>query len=261
MSKVPWHHDNTSSTGSFLPKEYVQGKQEMRFVAITVSLFVIVMLGVVGAFLVTNQRWTSVREQQQTIATEYESETVKLDQLKHLETQREEMLSKARITTTLIETAPRSVLLAELVTSLPKEATLLQAQLTSKRIKQSPSKAAAAAAKKAKTGSRSKSKSKKKDEDAKPPVILPPKFEYTLTITGVAPTNNEVADYLRKLQNSPLLERVELAFIQQTKLEDLELRRFEIIARLPDDADAREVDDAEEFDLNLAFITDQENEQ
>lgn len=258
MSKVPWHHDNSSSTGSFLPKDYVQGKQEMRFVAITVSLFVIVMLGVVGAFLVTNQRWTSVREQQQTIATEYESETVKLDQLKQLETQREDMLSKARITTTLLETAPRSVLLAELVTSLPEEATLLQAQLTSKRIKRSPSKAAAADAKKAKTGSRSKSK--KKDEDAKPPVILPPKFEYTLTITGVAPTNNEVADYLRKLQNSPLLERVELAFIQQTKLEDLELRRFEIVARLPDDADAREVDDAEEFDLNLALITDQENE-
>ena len=259
MSKVPWHHDDTRTGGSFLPKDYVQGKHEMRFVAITVSLFVIVMLGVVGAFLVTNQRWTSVREQQQVIAAEYESETAKLEQLKLLETQREEMLSKARITTTLLETAPRSVLLSELVTSLPEEATLLKAQLTSKRIKQSPSKAAAAEAKKAKTGSRSKSK--KKDEDKKPPVVLPPKFEYTLTSTGVAPTNNEVADYLRKLQNSPLLEKVELAFIQQTKLEDLALRRFEIIAKLPDDADAREVDQAEEFDLNLAFLTDQENEQ
>ncbi len=260
MSKVPWQNDNSSSPGSFLPKDYIQGKQDLRFVAITVSLFIIVMLGVVGAFLVTNQRWTSVRDQQTMIAAEYESESAKLDQLKLLETQREEMLSKARITTTLLETAPRSVLLAELVTSLPKEATLLQVQLDSKRIKQSPVNAASRDAKKAKakTGSRSKSN---KGKEMPPPVVLPPKFEYTLTITGVAPTNTQVADYLNRLQNSPLLEKVELAFIQQTNLEDLDLRRFEIVARLPDDADAREVNDTEEFDLDLASIPGREYNQ
>ena len=247
MRKFPWPSETTSST--FLPREYVKGKQELRFVAMTVSLFVIVMLAVVGAFLVTNRRWSSVREQQQVIATEYESEATKLEQLKTLEAQREEMLSKARITTALLETAPRSVLLAELVTALPEEATLIHVALQSKRIKQAPPAAASDAAKKAK--SRSKSK---KDEPAKPPIILPPKFEYTLKITGVAPTNNDVADYLRRLQDSPLLRSVELIFIEKTKLEGLELRRFELVAQLPDDADARKVEQAQEFDLDMAMV-------
>lgn len=247
MSKLPWTSETESN--SFLPREYIKGKQEVRFVAMTVSLFIIVMLAVVGAFLVTNRRWTDVREQQRVIATEYESESSKLEQLKTLESQREEMLSKARITTALLETAPRSVLLAELVTALPTEATLTHVLLESKRIKQTPPAAASAAAKKAKSRSRSKSK---EPEAEKPPVILPPRFEYELKITGVAPTNNDVADYLYKLQGSPLLKNVELKFIEKTTLEGLELRRFEIHAQLPDDADARKVERAEEFDLDLA---------
>lgn len=258
MSKLPWHTDARDSGSSFLPKDYVKGKQEVRFVAITVSLFVIVMLAVVGAFLVTNRRWATVRHQQQTISTQYESEKVKLEQLKTLEEQRDEMLSKARVTTALLETAPRSVLLAEIVTSLPSEATLLEARLESKRLKLAAPIEAAKAASKAK--SRSKSKSSPKDP-AKPPPIQPPKFEYTLTITGVAPTNNEVADYLTRLQQSPLLKNVELSFIEDTKLEDLNLRRFEISAQLPEDADARKVEDAEEFDLDMASVLPKEDGQ
>ncbi|MCC7387184.1 MAG: PilN domain-containing protein [Phycisphaerales bacterium] len=262
MRKLPWHTDPRDSGSSFLPKDYVKGKQEVRFVAITVSLFVIVMLAVVGAFLVTNRRWATVRDQQRVISAQYESEKVKLEQLKTLEAQRDEMLSKARITTALLEAAPRSVLLAELVTSLPEEATLLQAKLVSKRVKQAPPAEAAKAASKAKSKSKSKSDGKGENEEpAKPPPVQPPKFEYTLTITGVAPTNNEVADYLTRLQQSPLLKSVELAFIEDTKLQDLQLRRFEIVAQLPEDADARQVEEAEEFELDMVSAVEKEDDQ
>ncbi|MBK7403389.1 MAG: PilN domain-containing protein [Phycisphaerales bacterium] len=254
MSKLPWHTDESSS--SFLPTDYVQRKQEVRFVAITVSLFLIVMLAVVGAFLVTNRRWTSVRQQQQVIATQFEAESSKLDQLKDLEKQREEMLSKAQITTSLLEPAPRSVLLAELVTSLPKETTLLEVKLESKRVKAPPPKAAADSASKAKSKSKAKGKS---DAEPPKPVAPPPKFEFTLTITGVAPINNQVADYLKKLHDSPLLKDVELLYIEEAKIDDLELRRFQIQAHLPDNADARKVDDAEEFDLDMASVSDKED--
>lgn len=257
MTKLPWHADDGGS--SFLPKDYVQGRQESRFVAVTVSLFLVVMLGVVGAFLVTNRRWSSVRHQQQTIATQYESETAKLEQLKTLETQREEMLSKARITTALLENAPRSVLLAELVTTLPEDATLLSVSLASKRVKASP--VAAAAEEVSKVKSRTGAKPKAGAEQPAKPVILPPKFEFTLTISGVAPTNNEVADYLKRLQESPLLEKVELNFIEHTMMEDLELRRFEIQARLPENADARKVDEAQEYELDLASAASKEENQ
>jgi hypothetical protein len=54
---------------------------------------------------------------------------------------------------------------------------------------------------------------------------------------------------------------VELIFIEETKLEELELRRFEIQAQLPQNADAREVDEAEEFDLDLAEARGKEDGQ
>lgn len=247
MSKLPWQ--SAEQPSSFLPRDYVQGKQEIRFVALTVSLFIVVMLAVVGAFLVTNRRWADVRDQQRVIAAEYESEAAKLEQLKLLESQREEMLSKARITTALLETAPRSVLLAELVTALPSDTTLTHVRLESKRIRQAPPVAAAEAAKKAKSRSRS---GKEQEQPKKAPVVLPPKFEYVLTIVGVAQTNNEVADYISKLQFSPLLKNVELNFIEQAKVEGLTLRRFEIVAQLPEEADARKVVEAQEFELDLA---------
>lgn len=246
MPKLPWQPNSSSS---FLPQDYVLGKQESRFVAITVALFLVVMVGVVGAFFITNKRWSTVRAQQRIIAAEYESESAKLEQLKTLEEQRTEMMDKANITTALLERAPRSVLLAELVTNLPDDATLVTIELISKRIRMAPVAEASRAAGKAKTASRSR---KSKNEEPQPkPRVLPPKFEYELSIAGVAPTNNEIADYLRLLQGSPLLRDVELVLINETKLEDLELRRFEIEARLPDDADARKVDKAEEFTLEL----------
>lgn len=256
MNKLPWHADESAS--SFLPTDYVHRKQEVRFVALTVSLFLVVMLAVVGAFLVTNRRWTSVRQQQQAIAVQFESESSKLEQLKELEKQREEMLSKAQITTSLLEPAPRSVLLAELVTSLPREATLLDVKLESKRVKAPPPKAAAAAAAKAKAASKTKGKTMDTAAPSKP-IVLPPKFEFVLTITGVAPINNQVADYLKRLHESPLLQGVELLYIEEAKIDDLKLRRFQIQAHLPDNADARKVDDAEEFDLDMAAVGDKED--
>ena len=259
MSKLPWHAKE--STSSFLPGSYVQGKQNLRFATITVSLFVIVMFAVVGAFLVTNQRWSSVRSQQESIETAYSAVSTKLEQLKTLEAQRTEMVEKAGITTTLIETAPRSVLLAEITTALPEAATLLSIELESKRIKMSPVVEAKKAAMKAKSKSKSKSKVKSTDAPKAKPKVLPPSYKYTLTVTGVAPTNNEVADYLHKLQESPLLEKVELVYIDETKIDDLELRQFEIVANLPKDADARKIDIAEEFDLDLASVLPAEEAQ
>lgn len=232
----------------FLPAEYVERKTEGRFYALTLALFFTVMLGVVGAFLVTNQRWSSVRSDQRAINAQYEQAAVKLEQLKSLEAQRTQMLDKARITTALLEPVPRSVLLAEMVTALPRGVTLLEVKLQSKRIKMAapppdPKAKPAASRSLSKPGVAAPTK------PTEPPKVEPPRFEYTLTIVGVASDNNQVADYLRLLQQSPLLTSVELLYIAQTTLDTLDLRRFEIVARLRDDADPRQVGNAREVEL------------
>lgn len=53
---------NDSPSGSFLPAEYVARKNEMRANIICLSLFGVVMFGVIAAFFVTNRQWLQVRK-------------------------------------------------------------------------------------------------------------------------------------------------------------------------------------------------------
>src|SRR5690606_25737391 len=81
------------------------------------------------------------------------------------------------------------------------------------------------------------------------PRVTAPVYEYSLTVTGVSQQNNEIADYLAALKQSPLLEGVDLTYIKPTKIEAIELRGFEIVARLRPNADAREVEAVAELRL------------
>lgn len=243
----PFRKDNASG-GSFLPETYVANKTQARANALGLVLFVVVMGGVVGAFLVTNQRWASVRAEQETVNALYEEEAGKIEQLKALESQRAELIAKAEITTALVDRVPRSVLLAEIVTRMPEPITLLEFELESKRVKVTPPKPAASkAAPSVRTiSSKSNAAAAKKDEPPKP---QPPRFETTLQIIGVAVANNDIADFLANLKDCPLLENVEIEYIRESKMEDLELRKFRVNARIAQDADASTLDGVEETSL------------
>jgi len=245
MSNLFGRNDDLGS--SFLPEDYVAAKGETKANLLAVLLFSIVMFGVVSAFLFTNRRWESVKTERQRIEVLYEQETQKIEQLKDLEKQRAQMLQKAEITTALIEKVPRSVLLGDLVMRAPDDLIFMEIELKSKRlIKKAPPQ---------KNG-----KAKTKSLRAKPggtaantpPAPAAPKFEYGLSIMGVAQNNTQVADYLANLQDSELLAHVELEYISSTIENEVKLRKFKIVCRLRDDADARDLQvvktDAEPID-------------
>lgn len=250
-----------SGGGSFLPEDYVHRKAEVRMNFLGLALFAVVMLGVVGAFFVTNHRWAAIREKQKTIGASYEQEAQKIEQLKTLESQRATMMEKAEITTALIERVPRSVLLAQLITTMPKDVTLLEFSLKSKRLDTPIKEAETAKTKKpvvksidkggekAKAGAKPGGKTAGKDTKSKDapaeekPKIRPPKFEYTLTLIGVAGVNNDIADYLAKLKSSTILENVDLQYIRETTMNNNPMRRFEIQAGIRAEADARHMGD------------------
>jgi|GEM_PF-230932 len=221
---------------SFLPEDYVQSKGETRTNLIALGLFAMVMFGVVSAFIVTSRQWETVRTEKTLIEAQYDEARIRIEQLQALESQRQDMTGKAELTTALIERVPRSVLLAELVTRLPSGASINEFEMSSKRVNQAPPTPAPGAAPAIRSLSGNNS-----GQDAAParPRVLPPRFEYTLSIRGVAETNNQIADYLRSLQQCALLEQVELEFIRNTIVENVPMRSFRIMARLRDNADAR----------------------
>ncbi|HEY0435286.1 MAG TPA: hypothetical protein VGC92_01505, partial [Phenylobacterium sp.] len=121
------------AVNSFLPEDYLQKKAERRAIAISLFLFLIVGVGIVGAFFKTYRDWTVVKRLQEDVNRDFATEAKKIDQLKALEAQRDELKEKADVTLALVERVPRSILMAELINRMPKQLTLTELSLKSKR--------------------------------------------------------------------------------------------------------------------------------
>lgn len=226
---------------SFLPEDYLRQKQERRGNFIALSLFCVVMFGVTAAFFVTNRQWSSVKARQRDINAEYALEAKKIEQLKALEAQKAEMLEKAEITAALLERVPRSILLAELINRMPEQLTLTDLSLKGTRVKDAPKVAAVEAKPKPRSlaGSGSKGGGAEKKPDPVKPV--PPKYEFALTIMGLAADDSFVADYHTSLKQCPLLGQVELVSSAEVVIDEVARRKFRIEATLRPNADARNI--------------------
>lgn len=246
----PFAQNKTEPGSGFLPEDYLTRKADVRANMICLGLFVVVMFGVASAFLVTNRQWASVKEEHRAINAAYEQEGKKIEQLKSLEAQRASMLDRAEITVALVEKSPRSVLMAALVTSMPEGVTLMEAELTSKRVtpptakkgaevkslsgsKKSSKKSSTKSAKGDSSGAEKPAgKSGGKSEGEEPPKPQAPKFETMLRLTGVATANEQIADYVGKLKACEMLEAVELTYIKETVMAEMTLRKFQVDAKL-----------------------------
>jgi hypothetical protein len=243
---MAFHNRRPGMGGSFLPEDYVEKKAENRNLAIAVCLFVVVTLGVVGAFFVTNRQWSSVKQRQHEINQEYATETKKIEQLKVLEDQRDELKGKADVIASLIEKVPRSILLAEMINRMPQNLTLTELNLKSKRIVE----AKPAKGKDQPKGNQPRSlasarpgaKPAAEAEKVGPPKPTAPKFEFKLEILGLAGADEEVADYHRALSDCPLLDKVEILYSGDVKIEEVMMRKFRIEASLRGNADARNIE-------------------
>lgn len=231
-------NNEAPANASFLPEDYVERQSSARANAMALFLFAVVMAGVIAAFFVTTRRWESVRSQQSQVNELYAQEAKKIEQLKALEAQRAQMLDKAEITTALTERIPRSTMLEQIVTRCPDNSiAFVEMELKSKRIdppKEDPKDKNAKPAVKSLTDAK---KDDKKAEGKQP--VRAPRFEYTLTINGIAQKNTDVTDFLAKLGDCNLLDRPDLAYIDTTKIDQATFRKFQITSGLSATVDVR----------------------
>lgn len=229
---------------SFLPEDYLRRKTERRSILISLALFMIVTMGIVGAFFVTHRQWNTVKDRQREINAEYALETQKIEQLKKLEAQKAEMLEKAEVTTALIEKVPRSILLAEVINRMPKQLTLTDFALKSKRINDTPKPNNAASRPRSLAGPQTQAaiKAKKDQEAAAKPKPVAPKYEFKVEIVGLSASDQDVADYVQSLVQCPLLQKVEMLYSGTQIVEEVEMRKFRIEAMIRTVADARQIE-------------------
>ncbi len=230
------------STTSFLPEDYLDQKAERRTNMISLSLFGIVMISVFAALLVTNRQWSHVRKARASINAQYEDAASQIKRLNELETQRDQMLNKARLAAALVERVPRSILLAELINRMPPRMGLLKFVLTSKRIKVVAPRQPKARRGRLKRPMKARTREQiAKEGGGKPTPVDVPRYRVEVTLVGVAPTDLEVSRYIAALNAHPLLEDVTLRYSQERNVENSRMRKFEIHMRLNDKLDVRDV--------------------
>jgi Tfp pilus assembly protein PilN len=228
-----------STTTSFLPEDYLDQKAERRTNMISLSLFAVVMVAVFAAFLVTNRQWSQVKAARASVNEQYEQAAVQIETLNELEQQKNQMLSKARLAAALVERVPRSILLAELINRMPPRLGLLEFELKSQKVKA----ARKAPKREGSTGRIGPSRARTREEaaqlrDAKK--VEAPRYQVSLTLVGIAPTDVEVSQYITELNTYPLLKDVNLEYSEERKFDGNKMRQFEIKMTLDPRADVRD---------------------
>jgi hypothetical protein len=220
---------------NFVPDDYAQSNESRRTNLIYLVLFAVVMTALGGSFVSIKIRQRACRISEELVNARMTKIQEAIKQFEELQTKKREMMKTALTTAELLEPVPRSILLASLTNNLPLGVSLSEVELVQKQSKQSTavvktSKYQAAQAQKTASqsnGSQQAAQSQS-DEPENPEKLL----ETHINIGGIAPSDLQVASYIKQLSNSSLLDNVALIESKEYKLEDSTLRQFKLSAML-----------------------------
>ncbi len=215
---------------NFLPEDYLEKRAQRRTNALCFVLFLIVMGAIVAAFFWTDRQRTDVRELRQQVDAQFEEAAKRLEQLDQLQQRKKVMTQKARVTAGLLERVPRSLILSEITNRMPASIGLLDLKLETKEVKDTGAKAKTALDK-------AKQKMEGKGGDGQMEEVR--QTEVMLRLTGVAPTDVEVSQFMSALGQSPLFDPPQIEFSQEEKISGQPLRKFKVAMELNQDVDLK----------------------
>lgn len=218
---------------SFLPEDYLEKRIARRTNVICMTLFVVVLGGVIAAFFVTNRQWSQAKDQKAEVDGRVAEAARKLEQLEELQAKDEQWRRKAMVSRVLVERVPRSRLLAEIINNMPMSMGLLELQLETQKVR--TTRRPRTSLEKAKENKRQKLAEEEGEVEV-------PISEVSLALVGVAPTDLEVSQFMTKLNSHPLFDNVALVYSEQTSIEDHDLRKFEIEMALNQDVNLEQIE-------------------
>jgi hypothetical protein len=212
---------------NFVPDDYVQKRESMRANVMYLILFLVVMIGLGGTFMVLKVRQKAIANQAAIASDMMQKAQKDIAQLEELQAKRKQMMKAALMTAELIEPAPRTVILAELTNTLPSGASLRNVKLIEKEIAATT----AAPASKPSTYDQAQAASATATPSA-PAAPIKPKTETSIEIDGIAPSDIQVAGYIAQLNSSILFSDVALVLSKEYIKDDVTFREFKLTAML-----------------------------
>jgi Tfp pilus assembly protein PilN len=215
---------------SFLPEDYLERKAQRRTNVFCAVLAVIVMAAIGSAFSLT-ERMTRESERRHTqVEDQFAAAARQIDEFKQMELKQRKMTRQADLAASLLEKVPRSIVLAQIVNCAAPPADVAVEDLTLDSAKRQ-------------TQSAPQPKPTGPGADAfSEPLAEPVLYDVRLRVSGVATSDLQVAEYIRRLSQCPLFRDVNLVISQQAAQDDRTVRRFQIEMGLNNDVDVTALD-------------------
>ena len=205
---------------SFLPEDYLARRLARRSNIVCVALFVVALAALTFMIFMTTQQRNQARTVNQELNRQVEEKARQIDQLAELEKKTKEQKHKASLTSSLMDRIKKSNVMAELINHMPPALSLTTLEFETKKVKTN-----------ARPRTRMAAARRKAEQDAQDqPQIVPDDVE--LKLVGLAPTDVDVSDYMHALSNHDLFEAIHLVKSGEKKVEDTQMRQFEITLRL-----------------------------
>jgi Tfp pilus assembly protein PilN len=210
---------------NFVPDDYVKSSENRRTNLMYLVLLAVVMTGLFGSFITIKMRQQAIKAKEKYLSKKAVEAQEAIEQFEALQAKRKVMLKTALTTAELLESIPRSVLLASLTNNLPPGVSLLKLNVIQKEPKQTSHPVA--------TSKYKEAQDKKAADEAKE---SPEKLLKTyMDIDGIAPSDLQVAAYIEQLSVSTLFENVALVESKEYKKDDTTYREFKLTAVLRKD--------------------------
>jgi hypothetical protein len=211
---------------NFVPDDYVQNNESRRVNALCVVLVLVVAGALSAVFGVIKVRQRAFVKQEAEVYEKMNEMQRSLVQFEQLQVQREDMMKSALTIADLLESVPRSIVLAQLTNALPPGASLATVDITQK----APSRKAVTAAKSSYQAAKTKQTTEHSPESQEKNLIT------EVAITGLAANDLQVASYIKSLEQSLLLDQVVLVESKEHKVDHEILRQFRLEAKLSKNA-------------------------
>ena len=221
----------------FLPEDYVDRKAQQRTNILCLSLFFVVMSVLAATLAITEKRQRNMNLREERVRDKFVQAGESLKQVQLLEQKKRQMMQKAQVSASLMETVPRSLLLATVTNNLPSGVSLVAYDLKTKIAKQTVSTSRLI---RSRNKRQARSQGTQAAESSNIPV--PEKVNTSIEIEGLAGSDIQVARFIANLNVSVLFEQVNLIFSEEYDYEGEALRRFKIMIVLDPDAKASKED-------------------
>jgi Tfp pilus assembly protein PilN len=217
---------------NFVPDDYAQSNESRRTNLIYLVLFAVVMTALGGSFASIKIRQRACRTSEELINVRMNEIQEAIKQFEELQAKKRDMMKTALTTMDLLEPVPRSILLASLTNNLPPGVSLSEVYLVQKQPKQNTVVAQTSKYQAQKTASQtngSQTDTQPKSNEPESPEKL---LETQIDISGIAPSDLQVARYIEQLSNSSLLDNVALVESKEYIHQGSTLRQFKLSAML-----------------------------